>query len=96
MFCERNQRSSGRTLEVIYMLGNKDFGLDTIKHYGVLTYIDGEDIIHEEKVKSVNGDYGRVYDDIYEAIINGKDNTITDEQTLMQMEMLENGVNNLK
>lgn len=51
--------------------------------------------IHEEKVKSVNGDYSRVYDDLYEAIMHGKNKTITDEQTLLQMEILEAGVKNL-
>ncbi|GIN58000.1 oxidoreductase [Lederbergia ruris] len=83
-------------LKLFYMPDNKDFGVDTIKHYGTLTYMDEEGTIHEEKVKSVNGDYGRVYDDLYHAIINGKDKTITDEQTLLQMEILETGVKNLQ
>lgn len=83
-------------LKLFYMPNHKDFGVDTIKHYGVLTYIDEEGTIHEEKVKSVNGDYGRVYDDLYEVIINGKEKTITDEQTLLQMEILETGVKHLK
>lgn len=83
-------------LKLFYMPDNKDFGIDTIKQYGVLTYIDEEGNIHEEKVKSVNGDYGRVYDDLYEAIVNGKDKTITDEQILLQMEILETGVRDLK
>jgi predicted dehydrogenase len=83
-------------LKLFYMPDNKDFGIDTINHYGVLTYIDEAGTVHEEKVKSVNGDYGRVYDDLYEAIINGKDKTITDEQTLLQMEILETGVKDLK
>ncbi|MBL4930403.1 Gfo/Idh/MocA family oxidoreductase [Clostridium paridis] len=83
-------------LKLFYMPENADFGVDTIKHYGTLTYIDEEGIIHEEKVKSVNGDYGRVYDDLYEAIINGKSKTIADEQTVLLMEILETGVKNLK
>jgi predicted dehydrogenase len=83
-------------LKLFYMPENKDFGIDTIKHYGVLTFIDEEGVIHEEKVKSVNGDYGRVYDDLYEAIINGKGKTITDEQTILQMEILETGVRGLR
>jgi hypothetical protein len=33
---------------------------------------------------------------LYEAIINGKEKTITDEQTVLQMEMLETGVRDLK
>lgn len=74
---------------------NKDFGVDTINHYGVLTYADDNGNMHEEKVKSVNGDYGRVYDDLYEAIINGKNQTITEEQILLQMEILETGVKDL-
>lgn len=61
---------------------NKDFGVDTLEHYGVLTYIDSSGNMHEEKVKFVNGDYGRVYDDLYETIKNGKNKTITDAQTL--------------
>ncbi|WP_404456569.1 oxidoreductase [Oceanobacillus kapialis] len=82
-------------LKLFYMPDNKDFGIDTLQHYGVLTYVDEDGTIREEKVKSVNGDYGRVYDDLYEAVINGKDKTITDEETLLQMEMLETGVKNL-
>jgi len=82
-------------LKLFYMPGNKDFGVDTLSHYGLITYVDEEGTVHEEKVKSVNGDYGRVYDDLYEAIINGKSKTITDEQTLLQMEILETGVKDL-
>lgn len=83
-------------LKMFYMPDNKDFGVDTVKQYGMITYVDESGTIHEEKVKSVMGDYGRVYDDLYEAIINGKDKTITDEQILLQMEILEAGVKNLK
>ncbi|MEY8356016.1 Gfo/Idh/MocA family oxidoreductase [Lachnospiraceae bacterium 54-53] len=83
-------------LKLFYMPDNKDFGIDTFEHYGIITYIDDNGEIHEEKVKSVNGDYGRVYDDLYEAILNGKNKTITDEQTLLQMEILEAGVKDLK
>ncbi|PJI06932.1 MULTISPECIES: Gfo/Idh/MocA family oxidoreductase [Clostridium] len=79
-------------LKLFHMPENKDFGVDTLSQYGVLTYVDDSGDIHEEKVKSVNGDYGRVYDDLYEAIINGKDKTVTDEQTLLQMELLEKGI----
>ncbi|MFP7492973.1 oxidoreductase [Terribacillus saccharophilus] len=83
-------------LKLFYMPDNEDFGVDTLDHYGVLTYIDEDGTVHEEKVKSVDGDYGRVYDDLYEAIVNGKEKTITDEQTVLQMEMLETGVKDLK
>lgn len=94
-FVKKTKDRQEEHLKLFYMPNNKDFGVDTIEHYGVLTYIDEEGIIHEEKVTSVNGDYGRVYDDLYEAIINGKEKTITDEQTLLQMEILETGIKNL-
>lgn len=83
-------------LKIFYMPNNKDFGVDNLEHYGVLTYIDEEGIFHEEKVKSVKGDYGRVYDDIYDAIINNKSKTIKDEETLLQLKILEEGIKNLK
>lgn len=73
-----------------------NFGVDTLEQYGVLTYIDDEKVIHEEKIKSVDGDYGRVYDDLYEAIINNKDKKIKDEETLLQLEILEEGIRSLK
>lgn len=82
-------------LKLFYMPCHKDFGVDLPEHYGTLTYYDDEGNYHEEKVISEVGDYGRVYDDLYEAIINGKEKTITDEQTLLQMEILENGVKDL-
>lgn len=82
-------------LKLFYMPDNKDFGVDTLDHYGVLTYVDDNGDVHEEKVKSVNGDYGRVYDDLYEVIINHKEKTITDEQTLLQMRILEEGISKI-
>ena len=83
-------------LKMFYMPNNSDFGVDTLEQYGVLTYIDDEKVIHEEKIKSVDGDYGRVYDDLYEAIINNKDKKIKDEETLLQLEILEEGIRSLK
>ncbi len=83
-------------LKLFYMPENKDFGVDTLKHYGILTYVDDEGIVHEEKVKSVDGDYGRVYDDLYEAIVKGKDKTITDDEIIWQMEILETGIKGLR
>ncbi|EHI99195.1 oxidoreductase domain protein [Clostridium sp. DL-VIII] len=94
-FVKQTKDRQEEHLKLFYMPENKDFGIDTINHYGVLTYMDEKGQIHEEKVPSVKGDYGRVYDDLYEAIINGKNKTITDEQVLLQMEILETGVKDL-
>ncbi len=83
-------------LKLFYMPDKADFGMDLPEHYGTITYYDKDNNYHEEKVVTLRGDYGRVYDDLYEAIINGKEKTITDKQTLLQLEILERGVRDLK
>lgn len=83
-------------LKLFHMPDNPDFGLDLPEHYGTLTYYDDQGVYHEEKVVSRKGDYGRVYDDLYEAIVNNLPVTITPKQTMLQMEILETGVKNLK
>ena len=45
----------------------------------------------KQKVISVNGDYGRYYDALYETIINHAKPLVTPEQTLLQIEILEKG-----
>jgi predicted dehydrogenase len=95
-FVKQTKDRQEEHLKMFYMPDNKDFGVDKFEHYGILTYVDDNGEIHEEKVESVKGDYGRVYDDLYEAIVNGKEKTITDKQTLLQMEILETGVRNLR
>lgn len=75
---------------------NSDFGKDLPEHYGTLTYYDEDGIYHEEKVSTVDGDYARVYDGIYDSIVNGKEQVIQPWQTILQMEMLETGVKDLE
>ena len=38
------------------------------------------------------GDYGRVYDHVYDVLKNGKEKVITNEQTLLLMKLLEEGL----
>lgn len=83
-------------LKLFYMPNHADFGVDLPEHYGVLTYIDDNGVYHEEKVVSEKGDYGRVYDGLYEAIVNGKEKQVKDEETLLQMRILEDGVKGCK
>lgn len=74
------------------MPGHKDFGVDLPEHYGKLYTVDenGKDII--EVVASEVGDYARVYDGVYDVLKNGKEKIITDEQTLLLMDLLEKGL----
>ena len=71
--CQNKQKDrQRRTLKkCFYMPENADFGIDQPEHYGVVTYIDEEGTYHEEKVVSEVGDYRRVYEGIYETLING-------------------------
>ena len=94
-FIKQTKDRQEEHLKLFYMPNNADFGIDLPEHYGILTYIDEAGNYHEEKVVSAKGDYGRVYDDLYQAIVNGKPKTITDDQTILQMEILETGVKNL-
>lgn len=97
VFVKQTEDRQEEHLKLFYLpKGHADFGVDLPQHYGTLTYIDEEGVYHEEKVVSERGDYARVYDDIYEAIIHGKDKVIKDEETLTVMGILEEGIRGLK
>ncbi|HLR71485.1 MAG TPA: Gfo/Idh/MocA family oxidoreductase, partial [Pseudogracilibacillus sp.] len=95
-FIKQTKDRQEEHLKLFYMPHHPDFGLDSLEHFGVLTYVDEAGIYHEEKVPTVTGDYGRVYDDLYEAITKGKDKAITDEETILQIEILETGFKKLQ
>lgn len=75
--------------------GHADFGIDLPEHYGTIYYYDDAGNYHEEKVKSEVGDYARFYDALYETIINGAPQLVTEEQTMEQMRILENAAKDL-
>ena len=79
-------------LKEFYMPRHKDFGVDLPEHYGKLYTVDenGKDVI--EVITSQVGDYGRVYDHVYDVLKNGKEKVITNEQTLLLMKLLEEGL----
>lgn len=74
------------------MPNNKDFGIDLPEHYGIITYVDEDDRYHGEKVISEVGDYSRVYEGVYETLINGAEKIVKDEEILLQMNILEEGI----
>lgn len=91
MFVKQTKDRQEEHLKVFYMPGEPGFGEDTLDHYGVLTYQDEKGVLHEEKVVSEIGDYGRVYDDLYNFLVLGKPQVIKEQETLLQMEILETG-----
>lgn len=96
MFEKYSKDRQEEHLKLFHMPTNSDFGKDLPEHYGTLTYYDDHGIYHEEKVPTVDGDYARVYDGIYDSIVYGKEQVIQPWQTILQMEMLETGVKDLK
>ena len=44
----------------------------------------------------MRGDYGRYYDALYETIMNGKPKLVKDSETLLQLEILEKGIQGLQ
>ncbi len=92
MFVKQTKDRQEEHLKLFHMLNHSDFGVDLPEHYGILTYMDDEGIYHEEKVVSEKGDYARVYDDVYNAIVNGDEKVTKDEETILQMEILEKGI----
>lgn len=96
MFIKETPDRQEEHMKLFYMPGQPEFGQDELKHFGTLTYRDEEGVIHEEKVPSVTGDYGRVYDAIYETLTEGKAPRVLDEQTLCVMNILETGASTVK
>ena len=92
MFIKETKDKQEADLKKFYMPTNEDFGLDSPEDYGVLTYIDNEGNYHEEKVVSVKGNYSRFYQALYDTLVNGKEKLVKDEETIRQIEMLEEGI----
>ncbi|MCG7376380.1 Gfo/Idh/MocA family oxidoreductase [Paenibacillus sp. ACRSA] len=93
IFVKQTEDRQEEHLKLFYLpKGHDDFGIDLPQHYGMLTYVDDDGTYHEEKVISEKGDYACVYDDIYQAIVHGRDKVIRDEETILAMEILENGM----
>lgn len=96
MFVKEKKDKQEEHLKLFYMPDHDDFGVDHIDDYGTLIYYDDDNIYHEEKVISEVGDYGRYYDALYETIINNQDKLVKDEETLLQIQILEEGIQSLK
>ena len=67
------------------------FGSDKEEAYGTLNYVNaqGEEVV--ERIPTPLGDYGRVYDGIYNHLKNGEDIFISYEEVMSVMEILANG-----
>lgn len=96
MFIKETKDKQEEHLKMFVWPNVVGFGVDNVKEYGTLTYIDNDKNYHEEKVVSEVGDYGRYYDALYNTIVNGVEKLVKDEETLWQLEILETGISGLK
>lgn len=92
MFVKETKDRQEEHLKLFYMPGQPGFGEDEFKHWGILTYQDESGRLREEKVVSEHGDYGRVYDAIYETLIHGDASVVKNEEILCVMRLLEQGI----
>ena len=79
-----------------YMPWQPDFGKDVPEEFGTLTYYDEENQFHEEKVPSISGSYAYYYDSLYETVMERKPPLVSEEQTLCQMEILEDCIKRIE
>jgi Predicted dehydrogenases and related proteins len=96
MFVKQTKDRQEEHLKMFYMPTNADFGIDLPEHYGVVTYIDDAGVYHEEKVISEVGDYSRVYEGVYNTLVNGAPKIVKNEETLAQLEILEAGISQIE
>jgi predicted dehydrogenase len=96
MFVKETQDRQEEFLKAFKMPDTPGFGIDLPEHFGTLTYVDDEGRICEEKVPSVAGDYGRMYDNAYDVVVNGAEQEVRPEQTIAMLHILEEAVKGLK
>ncbi len=95
MFVKETKDRQEEHLKMFYMSTHPDFGIDLPEHYGTLTYVDDCGNYHEEKVISEVGDYSRFYEALYDTLVLGKEKLVKDEETLLQMKLLEAAIHQL-
>ncbi|MGV3322354.1 Gfo/Idh/MocA family oxidoreductase [Streptococcus hyovaginalis] len=94
-FIKETKDRQEEDLKKFYLPDHADFGLDRPQDYGVLSYMeDGK--YHEEKVVSEVGDYSLFYEALYETLANGTEPLVKEEQTLLLMTLLEEGISSLE
>lgn len=73
------------------MPGTTGFGEDAPQDYGQLVYLNQNGDRIEKIIPTIQGDYGRVYDAVYETLVNGAPKLISDEEMITVIEILSGG-----
>lgn len=77
------------SLKANIMPGEPGFAADD--SVGVLEYVNDEGVTVREEMKPEMGDYGRVYDALYQTITSGAPNYVKESEVLTNLEILERG-----
>ncbi|EEI7990974.1 oxidoreductase [Salmonella enterica subsp. enterica] len=75
------------SLKANIMPGEPGFATD--ESVGVLEYVNDEGVTVKEEVKPETGDYGRVYDALYQTLTVGTPNYVKESEVLTNLEILE-------
>ncbi|WP_034912314.1 oxidoreductase [Erwinia sp. 9145] len=75
------------SLKAGVMPGEPDFAHDP--QQAVLEYTDRSGETVREQLPAVQGDYGRVYDALYETLVNGAPNYVSEQEALTNLDILE-------
>jgi predicted dehydrogenase len=75
------------SLKANIMPGEPGFAADN--SVGVLEYVNDEGVTVREELKPEIGDYGRVYDALYETLTTGSPNYVKESDVLTNLEILE-------
>lgn len=91
---EKDQQE--RDLKHFYLpAGHPDFGLDAPGQRGLLRWYDDAGSMHEERVEGVRSSYAQFYDALYETVAHGAPQLIKPEETLAQLRILEDAMEQL-
>ena len=96
MFIKTKKDKQEEHLKLFLWPDWEGFGKDEAEEYGILTIRDENGQAQASRVETVTGDYGRYYDALYQTIRYNKPKLVRDEQTLWQLEYLEEGIKDLK
>ncbi len=75
------------SLKANIMPGEPGFAADD--SVGVMEYVNDEGVTVREELKPETGDYGRVYDALFETLTNGTANYVKESDVLTNLEILE-------
>ncbi len=96
-FIKFSKDAQERDLKHFYLpAGHDDFGLDLPEEWGTLVWYDDDDQRHEERVETVRSSYCGFYEALYETIAHGAPQLVKPDETLFQLECLEQSTEGLR